>query len=105
MSSRAPDAGFQMSNRSAVRRSPASDRMPDSSRGRGCCTGFGRTSAGGGGTRVRGARGGGDGEELALEAHGVRTPAGLQGVEHLVEPPAAGARVDAGLLVLGVEAA
>jgi hypothetical protein len=36
-----------MSNFSAVRRSPAGERMPDSSRGRGCCTGLGRISASG----------------------------------------------------------
>src|SRR5580704_11223080 len=36
-----------MSNFSAVRRSPAGERIPDSSRGRGCCTGLGRISASG----------------------------------------------------------
>ena len=36
-----------MSNFAAVRRSPAGERMPDSSRGRGRCTGLGFTSASG----------------------------------------------------------
>ncbi len=38
-----PLLGFQMSNRAAVRRRPASDRNPDSSGGN-CCTGLGLTS-------------------------------------------------------------
>jgi serine/threonine protein kinase len=40
-----PDAGFQMSNSAAVRRRPASLRMPESSGGCGCCNGLGDTSA------------------------------------------------------------
>ena len=42
-----PEAGFQMSKRSAVRRSPASERMPDISWRPGLLHRFGRTSASG----------------------------------------------------------
>ena len=62
--------------------------MPESSRGRGCCTGLGRISDSG---MVK---------NRPLNVHRVRSPAGDQGVDEFVAAGAAGARVDVHDLML-----